>query len=304
MEQPNRTHGSVVRVGISGWTYPPWRGVFFPPDLPQKRELEFAANAFRTIEVNGTFYSLQRPSSFADWAERTPEDFVFSIKGSRYITHLRRLGEIEIPLANFFASGLLRLGPKLGPILWQLPPSFRYSRDRIEAFLRLLPKDRKAAAALGSKHDDRLKGRAFLDAGKNSRLRHAMEIRHASFVNPEFIALLRRYKVALVCADAVEWPRLMDLTADFVYCRLHGSKELYASGYGPKAIDEWTRRVVAWARGGESEDGDFASDKSAPRRSGRDVYVYFDNDAKVRAPRDARRLTRKIAQMLNGGQPH
>jgi uncharacterized protein YecE (DUF72 family) len=129
-----------------------------------------------------------------------------------------------------------------------------------------------------------------------------MEIRHASFVNPEFIALLRRYKVALVCADAVEWPRLMDLTADFVYCRLHGSKELYASGYGPKAIDEWTRRVVAWARGGESVDGDFASDKSAPSRSGRDVYVYFDNDAKVRAPRDARRLTRKIAQMSNGGQ--
>jgi uncharacterized protein YecE (DUF72 family) len=288
-------------VGISGWTYPPWRGVFFPPDLPQKRELEFAANAFRTIEVNGTFYSLQRPSSFADWAERTPEDFVFSIKASRYITHLRRLGEVEIPLANFFASGLLRLGPKLGPILWQLPPNFRYSRDRIEAFLRLLPKDRKSAAALGSKHDDRLKGRAFLDPGKNSRLRHAMEIRHASFVNPEFIALLRRYKVALVCADAVEWPRLMDLTADFAYCRLHGSKELYASGYGPKAIDEWARRVVAWAHGGESEDGDFAGDKSAPRRSGRDVYVYFDNDAKVRAPRDARQLTRKISQMLKTG---
>src|SRR5665213_3269647 len=138
----------VVRVGISGWTYKPWRGVFFPVKLPQKRELEFAASTFRSIEINGTFYSLQRPSSYQSWAERTPEDFVFSVKGSRYITHLRRLREIEAPLANFFASGILKLEVKLGPILWQFPPNFRYSHDLVEAFFALLPGDTNAAVVL------------------------------------------------------------------------------------------------------------------------------------------------------------
>src|SRR5665213_502472 len=138
----------IVRIGISGWTYPPWRGVFFPEKVSQKRELEFAASTFRTIEINGTFYSLQRPSSYQSWAERTPEDFMFSVKGSRYITHLRRLREIETPLANFFASGILKLGPKLGPILWQFPPSFRYSPELMEDFFALLPGDTNAAVVL------------------------------------------------------------------------------------------------------------------------------------------------------------
>jgi uncharacterized protein YecE (DUF72 family) len=288
----------VVRIGISGWTYKPWRGIFFPANLPQKRELEFAANTFRTIEINGTFYSLQRPSSYQSWAERTPDDFVFSVKGSRYITHLRRLREIETPLANFFASGILKLGPKLGPILWQFPPSFQYSHDLIENFLALLPKDTEAAAKLASRHDDRLEDRSFYEVEEKRKMRHAMEIRHASFVTPEFIRLLRKYRIALVCADAVEWPRLMDVTSDFLYCRLHGSEQLYASGYGPKAIEEWADRVVGWARGGESKDGDFASNQRAPLRKKRDVYVYFDNDAKVRAPRDARQLDRRVAELM------
>ncbi len=287
-----------VRVGISGWTYPPWRGVFFPKKLPHKRELEFAASTFRTIEINGTFYSLQRPSSFQAWADRTPEDFVFSVKASRYITHMRRLRDIEVPLANFFASGILKLGPKLGPILWQFPPNFKFVPALMEEFLQLLPKNTQEAVQLGSRHDHRVDGRSFLESDRTRSLRHAIEIRHASFVVPEFIALLRKYRVALVCADAVEWPRLMDVTSDFIYCRLHGSKELYASGYGNKAIEQWAERVTAWATGGDSNDGDFASTKKAAKRKTRDVYVYFDNDAKVRAPRDAKKLQARLATLL------
>jgi len=292
------SNAGVIRIGISGWTYKPWRGVFYPANLPLKQELEFAANTFRTIEINGTFYSLQHPSSYQAWAERTPENFVFSVKGSSYITHLRRLREIEIPLANFFASGILKLGPKLGPILWQFPPNFRYSHDRIEEFFALLPADTRAAAALAARHDDKMEDRSFYEIDANRRIRYAMEIRHASFVVPEFIDLLRKYKVALVCADTVEWPRLMDVTSDFIYCRLHGSEVLYASGYGPKAIEEWAERVTAWVGGGESKDGDYASDKRSSKRTKRDVFVYFDNDAKVKAPRDAKRLDVRVAELL------
>ena len=293
------SNSGIVRVGISGWTYPPWRGVFFPKKLAHNRELEFASNTFRTIEINGTFYSLQRPSTFQVWADRTPEDFVFSVKASRYVTHMRRLREIEVPLANFFASGILKLGDKLGPILWQFPPNFKYSPALLDDFLRLLPKNTGEAVQLGKQHDARVDGRSFLETDRNRRLRHAIEIRHASFVVPQFIALLRKYKVALVCADAVEWPRLMDVTSDFIYCRLHGSKELYASGYGNKAIEQWAQRVTTWATGGDAKDGDFASTKKTAKRKTRDVYVYFDNDAKVRAPRDAKKLQARIAELLS-----
>jgi uncharacterized protein YecE (DUF72 family) len=288
----------IVRVGISGWTYPPWRGVFFPDKLSQKRELEFAASIFRTIEINGTFYSLQRPSSYQSWADRTPDEFMFSVKAPRYITHMRRLREVETPLANFFASGILKLGAKLGPILWQLPPSFQYSPETIEDFLQLLPRTTEEAVELGKQHDRMVEGRSFLETDQNRPLRHALEIRHASFVIPEFITMLRKYKVSLVCADAVEWPRLMDVTSDFIYCRLHGSKELYASGYSKQAIEEWAKRVEAWAHGGESSDGDRASAKKAATKAKRDVFVYFDNDAKVRAPRDAKRLQERMEELL------
>jgi uncharacterized protein YecE (DUF72 family) len=287
-----------VRIGISGWTYPPWRGVFFPKKLSQKLELEYAASIFRTIEINGTFYSLQRPSSYQSWADRTPEDFMFSVKAPRYITHMRRLRDVEAPLANFFASGILKLGAKLGPILWQLPPSFKYSSELIESFLELLPRNTSEAVELGKRHDHMVEGRFFLETDRNRPLRHALEIRHPSFVMPEFIALLRKYKVALVCADSVEWPRLMDVTSDFVYCRLHGSQVLYSSGYSTTAIEEWARRVTVWAKGGESSDGDYASTKKSVRRAKRDVFVYFDNDVKVCAPRDAKRLQARMEELL------
>jgi uncharacterized protein YecE (DUF72 family) len=211
---------------------------------------------------------------------------------------MRRLRNIEQPLANFFASGLLALGPKLGPILWQFPPNFQFNPHLLEEFFTLLPDDTHAAATLAQRHDERLKGRPFLDPGKRRALRHAMEIRHPSFVTREFITLLRRYNIALVCADTVEWPLLMDITADFLYCRLHGSEVLYTSGYSDQALDQWAARVAAWARGNEVIDGEHASPTPARKRSTRDVYVYFDNDAKVFAPKDAQSLATRVNRLL------
>lgn len=284
----------MIRVGISGWRYAPWRGAFYPSDLTQANELAYASRVFSSIEINGTFYSLQRPGSFARWAEETPEDFVFSVKAPRYITHMRRLKDVEEPLANFFASGMLRLGSKLGPILWQLPPSFRFDPQRLEAFLSLLPHDTHAASVLARRHGTWMRGRTWIGKGPQCALRHAMEIRHRSFAVPEFITLLRTHRVALVCADSVEWPRLMDVTADFVYCRLHGSKMLYKSGYGPKALATWARRVSAWARGREPADAERVAGRREPARRVRDVFVYFDNTDKLRAPRDARRFAELV----------
>jgi uncharacterized protein YecE (DUF72 family) len=299
-------HGTV-RIGISGWTYPGWRGVFYPEKLPHKRELAFAAGTFPTVEINGTFYSLQRPTSFAKWAAETPDNFVFAIKGSRFITHMKKLRGVRTALANFFASGVLRLDAKLGPFLWQFAPQFAFNADLLDEFFTLLPRDTLAAAELASEHDARLKGRAFLTPARKQPLRHAIEIRHPSCVAPEFIRLLRRQRIALVCADTVDWPRLMDVTADFVYIRLHGSKQLYASGYEDVDLDAWAERVVAWARGGRPPAGpthegvppcEYASTLAPPKRQKRDVYVYFDNDAKVRAPFDAQGLIARVNRLL------
>jgi uncharacterized protein YecE (DUF72 family) len=287
-----------IRIGVSGWTYPPWRGKFYPPKLPHRCELEYAARIFRSIEINGTFYCLQRPEGFAAWSAATPEDFVFSVKGSRFITHMLRLGKVRTALANFFASGVLRLGRKLGPILWQLPPQTKFRAELIERFLRLLPKDTKSAAALARRHDRRVTGRAWMKASGNRPLRHCMEIRDDSFAVPEFIELLRAYGVALACADTVEWPLLTDVTSDFVYCRLHGSEELYASGYSGRAMDTWAGRVVAWACGKEPEDAERVIRKPGPKAPSRDVFLYFDNDAKVRAPFDAQGLIARVENLL------
>jgi uncharacterized protein YecE (DUF72 family) len=287
-----------IHIGISGWRYKGWRGVFYPEKLPQRRELEFASRKFDTIELNGSFYSLQRPQSFLQWQAETPPDFTFAIKGSRYITHMLRLRNVEGALANFFAQGLLHFGAKLGPILWQLPPNFTFEPERLEQFLALLPRTLKQAAELARNHDDRLKDRSWFQVRKDATLRHALEIRHESFVTEKFIRLLRRYGVGLVVADTVEWPLLMDVTSDFVYCRLHGSEVLYASGYEADALDVWARRVVAWARGEEVTDGRKASTRDAPKRKRRDVFVYFDNDMKVRAPFDAEQLRIRVARLL------
>jgi uncharacterized protein YecE (DUF72 family) len=286
-----------IRIGISGWRYRGWRGDFYPPGLAQRRELEFASTRLNSIELNGSFYSLQRPESFARWYDETPPGFVFSVKGPRFVTHMRRLQQVESPLANFFAQGLLRLKEKLGPILWQLPPNFKWDPPRFASFFSILPRTHRQAAKLAKRHEHRLDGRTWFRVLQDRPLRHAIEIRNESFATEEFIALLRKHDMGLVVADTVEWPLLMDLTSDFVYCRLHGSEQLYASGYDREAIDAWARRVVHWAQGGEAEDGRKASLTNGPAAHSRDVYVYFDNDAKVRAPFDAQELQKRVIEL-------
>ncbi|MDP2306662.1 MAG: DUF72 domain-containing protein [Pseudomonadota bacterium] len=288
--------GPQVRVGISGWTYEPWRGTFYPAGLPHRAELAYASRWVASVEINGTFYGLQHPKDFQSWRELTPPDFRFSVKGSRYITHFRRLEDVRVPVANFLASGVLALGDKLGPLLWQLPPWFRYDAERIETFLGLLPRDQATAALVGTEHDTRVEGRSFLDVVGALPLRHAMEVRHPSFAEPAFIEQLRRHNVALVVADAAgRWPTLEDVTADFVYARLHGDQELYASGYSDAALDRWAARFAAWRSGSEPDDARRVSSvPPAPAPAGRDLYVYFDNDAKVHAPFDAAAMAARL----------
>jgi uncharacterized protein YecE (DUF72 family) len=287
-----------VRIGISGWRYVPWRGVFYPEKLTQKKELAYASGIFRSIEINGTFYSLQRPEYFVAWAGETPDEFVFSVKGPKFITHVRRLTDAETPVANFLASGILCLGPKLGPILWQLPPNFRFEPEKLEAFLKILPHDTESAGTLARGHDKFLKGRAAVKTDAKRPLRHAIEVRHSSFAVPEFVEMLRAHDVALVCADTVEWPRMMDVTSNFMYCRLHGSEVLYASGYTDEALDQWAVRVSDWARGAEPADAERVIQSCGPKLPARDVFVYFDNDVKVRAPFDAKSLTERVDKLL------
>lgn len=287
---------ATVRIGISGWRYAPWRSSFYPETLPQKDELPYAASKFPTIEINGSFYSLQRPTSYQRWYAQTPTDFVFGVKGGRFITHMRKLRDIQTPLANFFASGVLALKEKLGPILWQFPPSFRYDRERFERFFDLLPHDTHAAVRLARKRDGRMKGRAVLSTDARREVRHAVEIRHDSFLDETFIELLRAHNIALVVAEtANRWPMTHDVTADFIYMRLHGDKELYRSGYGDKALDKWARRIAAWNRGTEPADAMRIAPRMKNSRRSRDVYCYFDNtDVKLRAPVDAQALMARL----------
>jgi uncharacterized protein YecE (DUF72 family) len=265
-----------ARIGISGWTYPPWRQDFYPTGLPHRAELSYAAARMDSIEINGTFYALQRPSSFRRWAAETPHDFRFAVKGTRFITHLKRLRDVGVPLANFLASGLLALDDKLGPLLWQLPPTLRWDTEnsrRIAEFIDALPRSTGEAAYLSRRHDGRLAEPAWTGTLTDRPLRHAIEVRHDSFKAADFRQLLAEHAVALVVADtAGKWPQFFDVTADFVYVRLHGSRELYASGYTDAELQVWAGRIRDWTA------------------AGLDVFGYFDNDIKVRAPYDAMAL--------------
>jgi uncharacterized protein YecE (DUF72 family) len=266
-----------ARIGISGWVYPPWRGVFYPRGLRQADELAYAASHVTSIEVNGSFYSLQRPTSWARWRDSTPDDFVFAVKGPRFITHIKRLGDIDLPLANFLASGVLGLGAKLGPMLWQLPPNLAYDEALVERFLERLPTTTSQALELARGREDRMGGKELLEIDANRPIRHAIEPRSPTFDDPAFAEQLARHGVATVLGDNEgRWPRLDWTTADFAYARLHGDEELYTSGYDDAALDAW----AGWVRTHLS--------------AGRDVFVYFDNDAKVRAPVDAMGLIRRL----------
>ncbi|HEX8521216.1 MAG TPA: DUF72 domain-containing protein [Tepidisphaeraceae bacterium] len=283
-----------IRIGISGWTYGPWRGKFYPPGLVQNRELPYASRKLNSIEINGSFYSLQRPSSYAEWYRQTPEDFIFSVKGGRFITHMKKLRDVEDATANFFASGLLALREKLGPILWQFPPNLGMDLERFEKFFQLIPRDTREAAKLASHHTEKLKGRALAKADVNIPLRHCVEIRHPSFLTEDFVALLRRHDVSLVFADTAGiWPYTEDVTSDFIYIRLHGAEQIYWSSYSDQMLDWWQSRIELWSKGLSPCDGRCVTTKK-PRRRNRDVYVYFDNDAKVAAPFDAMRLAERL----------
>ena len=284
-----------VRIGISGWRYTPWRGDFYPDGLVQRRELEFASRAVNSIEINGSFYSLQTPERYMRWAADTPKDFVFSLKGPRYVTHTRRLKDIHEPLANFFASGFLAMRRKLGPILWQFPANFRYDRELFDDFLSRLPRDTDQAVKLARDCAERLKKPGYLEADPGQRLRHALEVRSETFVTEDFVELLRKHEIALVVADtAGKWPYAEDLTADFVYIRLHGDKELYTSGYDDEALDRWQQRIQTWSNGRQVRDARLIGTSQGPARKERDIFCYFDNDVKVRAPYDARTLLGKL----------
>ncbi|MCO7518131.1 MULTISPECIES: DUF72 domain-containing protein [unclassified Pseudomonas] len=286
---------SEIRIGISGWRYGPWRKDFYPKGLRQDDELAFASRAVNSIEINGSFYALQTPERYRQWHDQTPDDFVFSVKAPRYITHVRRLKEIDEALANFFASGPLLLGNKLGPFLWQFPPSMKFDEQRFADFLARLPQDRRAALACAAQCAERFRDNGSGAIGGNARLRHAVEIRHQSFLCEAFIKLLRKHNVALVVADSAgKWPYVEDLTADFVYMRLHGDVELYSSGYTAKALRRWRLRIQAWSQGGQPDDAQLIVACAPAKRASRAVYCYFDNDQKVHAPYDARRLLGKL----------
>ena len=298
----------AVRVGISGWRYAPWRGVFYPAGLPQAAELEYAGQVFSTLEINGSFYSLQRPETYARWYQQTPPGFIFALKGGRYITHMLKLRGVERPLANFFASGVLNLREKLGPVLWQFPPALGFDPERFESFFALLPTDTAEALSLARRRARWMKGRTRLAIDAVRPLRHAIEIRHESFLTPAFVQLLRKYRLALTVAEtAGRWPMIADVTAHFLYLRLHGDKELYTAGYGNRALENWARRIRIWEAGGMPEDIPRVLPQEPPSCTRPDVFCYFDNtDGKLRAPADAKSLMRKLGLTLTpdpGGRP-
>ena len=271
----------TVRIGISGYDYRGWRGRFYPESLPAKRWLHYASRKFPTIEINGTFYSLKWPAIFERWLAEVPErDFVFAIKGGRFITHNLKLRNCRVALGNFYASGVLALGERTGPFLWQLPATYGFDAERLDAFMRMLPRTSREAEGVANAHDERLRRGSLTEAVADVPYRHAFEVRHPSYFHDEFYAILREHRAAFVVADSAgKFPYAEEVTADFVYVRLHGSTELYASRYTDAELDAWARRIRRWRDG---------------RRGGRDVYVYFDNDAKVHAPADALRLIERV----------
>jgi uncharacterized protein YecE (DUF72 family) len=283
-----------LRIGISGWSYAGWRGPFYPDDLPVRRQLHYASRRFNSIEINASFYRLQTPDSYRSWYDQTPPGFRFAVKGSRFITHNKKLRNVGTPLANFFASGVLLLREKLGPFVWQLSERLRFDASRIEEFLAGLPRTTVDAARLAERHDGRVAGRCSTAAPPRRRLRHALEVRNDSFFVPEFVRILRRYGVALVFSDAADWPSCDEVTASFVYLRLHGSERTYASRYGERALDRLADRIELWRSGREPHDARRVLDRPARARRERDVFVYFDNDWAANAPPDALRLAARL----------
>ncbi len=260
---------SRIRVGIGGWNYEPWRNNFFPKGLPHSRELKYASRHVSAIEVNGTYYSTQKPATFAKWRDEAPDDFVFSLKASRYITNRRVLAEAGDSIQRFVGGGLSELGPKLGPIVWQFAPTKVFEPDDFEAFLDLLPAQ-----------------------GDGLPLRHVLDVRHASFKSPEYLALARKHRVATVFTDSNDYPSFADVSGAFVYARLMRSQASVATGYGHKAIDQWAEAGLSWAKGEQPPDLPRVADDPAGKP--RDVFLFFINGAKERAPAGAMALLERL----------
>lgn len=271
----------AIRTGTAGWVYEPWRGTFFPEGLVQKKELAYASSRLGTIEINATFRANQKPDSFTKWAGEAREGFVFSIKGPQLVTHIKRLKNCEAELANFFASGPLALGEKLGPFIWQLPPNISYNHDVLSAFLGLLPKTPEQYIALAGQADGRLKTPPFLTTTGVTTIRHAIELRNASFDRPEVRDLLASHNVAQVIADTAENPA-RELTADFAYCRLQGPARPGAEGYAPHDISDWAKTISGWDK------------------AGKDVFAYFVHEDKLHAPANAIALRQALGITLPG----
>jgi uncharacterized protein YecE (DUF72 family) len=261
----------MIRVGIGGWTFEPWRGgVFYPKGLSQTRELFHASRHVTSIEINGTYYSSQKPESFRRWAAETPDDFIFSVKASRFATNRKVLADAGESIERFVGSGLSELKHKLGPILWQFAPTKKFDPDDFASFLEMLPKS--------------LDGRP---------LRHALEVRHESFVVPAFVALARQYSAAIVLADSAKYPMMADVTADFVYARLQTAQEDVPTGYTAPVLKKWGERAKSWAEGGDAKELPHAGKTPAAKKK-RDVFVYMINGAKERAPAAAMALLAKL----------
>lgn len=264
-------HLTPICVGIGGWTYPPWRDNFYPAKWPHKRELEFASRHVTAIEINGTYYSTFKPASWATWRDTVPDDFVFTVKASRYCTNRKILAEAGEGIARFLAQGLIELGPKLGPILWQFMPTKRFDPDDMAAFLQLLPATQDGVP-----------------------LRHALHVRHESFAVPEFVAMAQTAGVALVYADSATYPAIADLTGDFVYARLEQAQAAIATGYAPEALDRWVTTARAWSHGERPEGLPYVMAKPPPSKP-RDTFVFFINGAKERAPAGAQAMVARLS---------
>jgi uncharacterized protein YecE (DUF72 family) len=267
----DQTKGTI-RVGVGGWTYEPWRGTFYPKGLAQKSELDYASRHLTSIEINGTYYGSQKPESFARWHDETPDGFIFSVKGPRFTTNRRVLAEAGSSIERFFASGVIRLGDKLGPVNWQFLPTKKFDAEDFEAFLKLLPQS--------------VEGRV---------IRHVVEVRHESFRVPEFIALLRRYGIATVLTDSDDYPEIPDVTAPFVYLRLQRCAEKVATGYPPAALDGWAKRARAWAKGATPADLSPIGEPEKKPPKHRDVLVYMINGFKPKAPAAAMALIERVS---------
>jgi uncharacterized protein YecE (DUF72 family) len=275
----------TVRVGVSGWSYRDWNGCFYPPGLAPDSHLSFIAEHFNTVEVNRSFYSLLQPDVYRSWYRTVPSDFVFSVKGSRYITHQKKLHDVTVPLANFLASGVLHLTDKLGPFLWQLSGEWSLSLDRILGFLKLLPASFEAAVDLAARHNNKVKEASWPE-GSRGRIRHVLEVRHPQAPVAELTETIEDLGMALAVSDAVEWPRFDPVESDFVYVRLHGPRRLYDSAYDADELDRWAERIDWWRK-----------ESSRLGKAGGECFVYFDNDGHAAAPRNAMALAQRFREM-------